>query len=137
MTTGKRKLCTRLNLLFDDESEAKFFERVAAAILDLRLHRLLERRRAVRRLAATRRCALRHRVHLALEQLHAHTCGGRRWGVGAADGGGGSGAVEATEVADVSRTIRRPPSPGVDNLPLLGRCSRLYSAGTHRCRMLR
>ena len=29
--TGKRKLCTRLNLLFDDESESKFHERVAAA----------------------------------------------------------------------------------------------------------
>ena len=29
--TGKRKLCTRLNLLFDDESESKFHHRVAAA----------------------------------------------------------------------------------------------------------
>ena len=29
--TGKRKLCTRLNLLLDDESESKFHERVEAA----------------------------------------------------------------------------------------------------------
>ena len=29
--TGKRKLCTRLNLLFDDESESKFYERVEKA----------------------------------------------------------------------------------------------------------
>ena len=31
VNTGKRKLCTRLNLIFDEESEAKFFERVAKA----------------------------------------------------------------------------------------------------------